>query len=131
MTSASPAWRNGRAPGGPGDFPPDVVVQVNEVDRLGKLREGFVRGGGPGLQGQQFDVGRGRAAVPALGHDLHALQLARTHHWWDQVIDGMQGLQALYDNTGRRTEWARLVQDVTGDRALRRQTDRGVGDLVV
>jgi len=46
---------------------------------------------------------------------LHALELARTHHWWPQVTGAMQGLRALYERTGRRTEWARLVQDLTPD----------------
>jgi hypothetical protein len=31
MTSASPAWRNGHARGGPGVFPPEVVVQVKAL----------------------------------------------------------------------------------------------------
>ncbi|HEY5151826.1 MAG TPA: tetratricopeptide repeat protein, partial [Mycobacterium sp.] len=46
---------------------------------------------------------------------LHALHLARTHHWWDRVMRAMQGLRALYGQAGRRAEWARLVHDLTGD----------------
>jgi hypothetical protein len=31
MTSGSPAWRNGHARGGPGGFPPEVIVQVKAL----------------------------------------------------------------------------------------------------
>ena len=46
---------------------------------------------------------------------LHAHQLARRHGWWPRVIDTMQGLRQLYDHTGRRAEWARLVEEIVPD----------------
>jgi tetratricopeptide (TPR) repeat protein len=46
---------------------------------------------------------------------LHARQLARTHGWWPRVISTMQGLRQLYDHTGRRAEWARLVNEIAPD----------------
>ncbi|MFO1430198.1 MAG: CHAT domain-containing protein [Candidatus Competibacteraceae bacterium] len=46
---------------------------------------------------------------------LHARQLARTNGWWRRVISTMQGLHALYNHTGRRAEWARLVQEIVPD----------------
>ncbi len=46
---------------------------------------------------------------------LHARQLARTHGWWGIVISAMQGLQMLYDVTGRRADWRRLVNEIVPD----------------
>ncbi len=48
---------------------------------------------------------------------LQARRLARTHGWWDQVMGPMQGLRVLYWFTGRRVEWARLVDELTPDLA--------------
>ena len=46
---------------------------------------------------------------------LHARQIAREHGWWYRVISAMQGLRALYYQTGRRLEWRRLVADSVPD----------------
>jgi tetratricopeptide (TPR) repeat protein len=46
---------------------------------------------------------------------LHARQIARKHGWWDALISTMQGLRALYGHTGRRAEWARLVEEIVPD----------------
>jgi len=46
---------------------------------------------------------------------LHAWQLARRHAWWDALTSTMQGLRVLYDHTGRRAEWARLVEEIVPD----------------
>ena len=46
---------------------------------------------------------------------LHARRLARTHGWWDPVTSAMQGLRRLYDHTGRRAEWKRLVEEIVPD----------------
>jgi len=46
---------------------------------------------------------------------LHARRLARRHGWWHRVISTMQGLRMLYGHTGRRAEWARLVEEVVPD----------------
>ncbi len=43
---------------------------------------------------------------------LHARRLARHHGWWHRVTSAMQGLDILYDHTGRRGEWARLVDEI-------------------
>ena len=43
---------------------------------------------------------------------LHARSLARQHGWWRRVISTMQGLNTLYDHTGRRAEWKRLVEEI-------------------
>jgi tetratricopeptide (TPR) repeat protein len=46
---------------------------------------------------------------------LHARQLARKNGWWDALINTMQGLQVLYDHTGRRAEWMPLVDEIVPD----------------
>jgi len=46
---------------------------------------------------------------------LHAWRLARRNGWRKCVIGAMQGLYTLYDLTGRRGEWARLVEEVVPD----------------
>jgi tetratricopeptide (TPR) repeat protein len=46
---------------------------------------------------------------------LHARQLARANGWWDGVLGTMQGLRQVYDQTGRRAEWARLVEEIMPD----------------
>jgi tetratricopeptide (TPR) repeat protein len=43
---------------------------------------------------------------------LHARRLAQQHGWYDALTSTMQGLDVLYDHTGRRAEWRRLVQEI-------------------
>ena len=46
---------------------------------------------------------------------LQARALARRHGWPGEVTSTMQGLRTLYSHTGRRGEWARLVQEIVPD----------------
>jgi tetratricopeptide (TPR) repeat protein len=46
---------------------------------------------------------------------LRARGLARSRGWWEAVISTTQGLRNLYDHTGRRAEWARLVEEIVPD----------------
>ncbi len=46
---------------------------------------------------------------------LQARGLARANGWWLAVMKTMQGLRVLYDHTGRRAEWARLVAEIVPD----------------
>jgi tetratricopeptide (TPR) repeat protein len=46
---------------------------------------------------------------------LAAWRLARAHGWWHRVTSAMQGLRTLYNATGRRAAWRRLVDDVVPD----------------
>jgi len=46
---------------------------------------------------------------------LHARRLARLHGWWHRITGVMQGLRTLYDHTGRRAEWKRLVEEIVPD----------------
>lgn len=63
----------------------------------------------------QYEDGN-RKVIAALSAEevnlLHARCLARTHGWWYPVTGTMQGLQVLYDHTGRWAEWRRLVEDI-------------------
>jgi tetratricopeptide (TPR) repeat protein len=46
---------------------------------------------------------------------LHARRLARAHGWYWRITSTMQGLRSLYDHTGRRAEWRRLVEEIVPD----------------
>jgi tetratricopeptide (TPR) repeat protein len=63
--------------------------------------------------------GGNREVIAALSAEeanlLHARQLARANGWWYALISTMQGLDQLYDHTGRRAEWARLVEEIVPD----------------
>jgi len=63
-------------------------------------------------EGNRDVVAALRAEEPNL---LHARALARRNGWWRRVIGTMQGLHVLYAHTGRRAEWARLVEEIVPD----------------
>jgi tetratricopeptide (TPR) repeat protein len=46
---------------------------------------------------------------------LHARSLAQSAASWSAVVNSMQGLDELYDHTGRRADWARLVGEIVPD----------------
>lgn len=66
----------------------------------------------------QYEYGN-RDVIASLRREepnlLHARSLARQHGWWNRVISTMQGLWKLYDHTGRRAEWKRLVEEIAPD----------------
>jgi tetratricopeptide (TPR) repeat protein len=66
----------------------------------------------------QYNAGN-RDVIAVLNFEeanlLNARKLARMHKWWDDVISTMQGLRSLYGQTGRMTEWARLVNEIVPD----------------
>ena len=43
---------------------------------------------------------------------LHARRLALRYGWYHRIISAMQGLDELYDHTGRRAEWRTLVDEL-------------------
>lgn len=45
----------------------------------------------------------------------HALSISLAHSWWTIAISIMQGLDTLYDHTGARAEWERLLSKVVPD----------------
>lgn len=60
---------------------------------------------------------RGNRALVQLLHVeepnlLRARQLAQSSGWWRDIIGPMQGLRALYSETGRWAEWMRLVNEI-------------------
>jgi hypothetical protein len=63
-------------------------------------------------EGNRDVIGVLKAEEPNL---LNARVLARHHGWWPEVIATTQGLRTLYDHTGRRAEWARLVEEIVPD----------------
>jgi tetratricopeptide (TPR) repeat protein len=79
------------------------------VEAMGKLGDYYHH---------QYNAGN-RDVIAVLSFEeanlLYARKLARMHGWWDGVISTMQGLQSLYDHTGRRTEWTRLVNEIVPD----------------
>ncbi|MEK8021900.1 MAG: tetratricopeptide repeat protein, partial [Candidatus Parabeggiatoa sp.] len=46
---------------------------------------------------------------------LYARRLERTYGWWHRITSTMQGLRELYAHTGRRAEWASLVEEIVPD----------------
>jgi tetratricopeptide (TPR) repeat protein len=46
---------------------------------------------------------------------LHARRLAHSHSWWPPMLGTMQGLRQLYEHTGRRAKWKRLVEEIVPD----------------
>jgi tetratricopeptide (TPR) repeat protein len=64
------------------------------------------------VDGNRDVVGLLHAEEPNL---LHARALARRNGWWKHMLCTMQGLHMLYDHTGRRAEWARLVEEIVPD----------------
>lgn len=67
---------------------------------------------------RQYNEGN-RDVIAALSAEeanlLHARRLARANGWWDALTRTMQGLRSLYDHTGRRAAWKRLVGDIVPD----------------
>ena len=63
--------------------------------------------------------GRGTEVLPVLRVEeanlRHALALARAHQLLEVAASCLQGLNQLYNLTGREVEWARLVSDIEDD----------------
>jgi len=63
----------------------------------------------------QYEDGHRDVLAPLRAEEanlLHILGLARVHCWWHRIISAMQGLRQLYDHTGRKAEWKRLVEEI-------------------
>lgn len=74
------------------------------------------------------EYGRGKhEVIEALkaeeGNLLYARQLAMEHGWWRRIVSTMQGLRVLYYQTGRRSEWRRLVEEIV-PKFVDAETDR-------
>ena len=68
---------------------------------------------------REYNQRGNRDVIATLGAEeanlLYARRLARQHGWWRGVLITMQGLHTLYDHTGRRAEWSRLVEEIVPD----------------
>jgi tetratricopeptide (TPR) repeat protein len=67
---------------------------------------------------EQYSNGNRNVIAPLRREEpnlLHARSVARQHGWWMALMKTMQGLSQLYDHTGRRTEWKRLVEEIVPD----------------
>jgi tetratricopeptide (TPR) repeat protein len=68
---------------------------------------------------RQAEEGHAARVVPLLEAEeanlRHAFSLARTRELWAAVVGCLQGLEVLYERTGRDGEWARIVADITPD----------------
>ncbi|HEY0605403.1 MAG TPA: CHAT domain-containing protein [Herpetosiphonaceae bacterium] len=87
-----------------GQFPARAFVEA-----MGKLGDYYHN---------QYDEGN-RNVINVLEAEeanlLHARQLARSNGWWSALTSTMQGLRILYEHTGRRVEWRRLVEEIVPD----------------
>lgn len=71
-----------------------------------------------GLYHRVYDEGN-RDVIAALSQEesnlLYARRLSRIFGWWRPLTSTMQGLDTLYEHTGRRVEWAALVVEIAPD----------------
>jgi len=90
-------------------YPEDSTARRAFVEVLGVLGSYYHN---------QYEGGN-RGVLAALRAEeanlLHARRLARAHGWWHRVTSAMQGLKTLYEPTGRRAEWKRLVEEIVPD----------------
>ena len=89
--------------------PPSMRATRAYVESMGELGNYYW---GQYEHGNRDVIAPLRAEEPNL---LHARSLARQHGWWDSIISVMQGLRKLYNHTGRRAEWKRLVEEIVPD----------------
>jgi tetratricopeptide (TPR) repeat protein len=89
--------------------PPSLVALRAFIESMGALGNYYH---------DQYEDGNRDVIAPLRREEpnlLHARSLARQHGWWQAIINTMQGLQTLYDHTGRRAEWKRLVEEIVPD----------------
>jgi tetratricopeptide (TPR) repeat protein len=96
-----------------------LFEQIYPAEGLAAVRAFVEAMGGLGnYYWEQYEHGN-RDVLAALRVEeanlLYARRLARVHGWWRPVISAMQGLRQLYDHTGRRAEWKRLVEEIVPD----------------
>ena len=90
-------------------LPPSSLATRAFVESLGELGNYYANqyeGGNPDV------IAALRAEEANL---LYARALARQNEWPDPLTSTMQGLRTLYDHTGRRAEWRRLVDEIVPD----------------
>jgi hypothetical protein len=95
--------------GQPGQ-PPAARVTRAYTTATGRLGQYYFDQAESGRTAQVLSVLRAEEA-----NLQHALDLARVHMLWSAEVGCLQGLGVLYRRTGRDSEWARLVVDVSRD----------------
>jgi len=98
---------------------PSSPLPVGEGPGVRSLRAFIESMGALGNYNHNQYEGGNREVIAALRLEepnlLHARALARKHGWWMAVMETMQGLRSLYDHTGRRAEWKRLIDEIVPD----------------
>jgi tetratricopeptide (TPR) repeat protein len=88
------------------EYYPDDAPARAYVEALGELSDYY---------GRQCNEGN-RDVIALLKTEeanlLHARRLAQQYGWYHRITSTMQGLFWLYDHTGRRAEWRRLVEEI-------------------
>ena len=89
-------------------------------DKAQRARRAFVEAMGElaNYYARQYTDGNRKVLEHLMAEEdnlLAAWRLARQYGWWGRVISTMEGLQRLYEGTGRGPAWRRLVEAVTPD----------------
>jgi tetratricopeptide (TPR) repeat protein len=94
---------------GEGEREGDLAATRAFVEAMGAL--------GNYYHDQYIDGNRGviAALTAEEANLLHVRQLARANGQWLAMMKTMQGLHVLYRHTGRRAEWAWLVEEIVPD----------------
>jgi hypothetical protein len=95
---------------GPPDAPAAERATRAYTRAIGDLGHHYHNQAGMGRAAQVLAVLRAEEA-----NLRHALDLAHAKGLWDAAVGCLQGLNVLYERTGRDGEWARLVAAVTPD----------------
>jgi tetratricopeptide (TPR) repeat protein len=119
LTPPASQGENVRTGEGATDTPPLSLKATGEGQGVGATRA-FVEAMGElgSYYHHEYNEGN-RSVITALEAEeanlLHARRLARANGWWDALTSTMQGLDELYDHTGRRAEWKQLVDEIVPD----------------
>ena len=95
--------------GQPGQPAADCAAHAYAIT-TGQLGDYYYNQGGAGHTAQVLPVLRAEEA-----NLRHALDVARARGLWGAAVGCLQALSVLYLRTGRDSEWARLIADVTPD----------------
>ncbi len=98
----------------------DLFARHFAGDKAQRARRAFVEamGGLGSFYHDRYGAGNREVLHALMAEEdnlLAAWRLARQYNWWGGVISAMQGLRILYEETGRRPAWRRLVEAVTPD----------------
>ena len=98
-------------------FAPTSLSEGDQSDRASRAFSEAVGLFGSWLH-NEYNSGRRTVLADLMAQEanlLQAWQIARKPGWWKTILNTMQGLRFLYDVTGRRVQWSRLVGDILPD----------------